>query len=277
MEGEEVCVHVVSRVVQKRHLVEETGMVEMRRILRSQAVFAGLEVITFCFLANHFHLLLRLDPKTARDEVDDAELVRRFRVLYGTKRSPSLGVDAVVLERVLARGGERAEEVRTKMKARMGDISVFTKEFKTRFTFWHNARYNTVGTFWAERFRSVILEPGSPALWAVAAYIDLNPVRAGLVSEPQDYRFCGFGEVEKDRADALKRYVWLEVRRGRKRRIRGDDAILTAYAARLKRMCASGTDRSSPTADSDAVQEPQAAYGAEPLLTFRHINAAWLI
>jgi hypothetical protein len=29
----------------------------------------------------------------------------------------------------------------------------------------------------------------------VAAYIDLNPVRAGLVDDPKDYRFCGYSEA----------------------------------------------------------------------------------
>jgi hypothetical protein len=29
----------------------------------------------------------------------------------------------------------------------------------------------------------------------MAAYIDLNPVRAGLVDDPKDYRFCGYAEA----------------------------------------------------------------------------------
>ena len=33
------------------------------------------------------------------------------------------------------------------------------------------------------------------ALLAVAVYIDLNPVRAGLVKDPKDYRFRGYGEA----------------------------------------------------------------------------------
>jgi len=32
-------------------------------------------------------------------------------------------------------------------------------------------------------------------LQTMAAYIDLNPVRAGLVEDPKDYRFCGYGEA----------------------------------------------------------------------------------
>ncbi|MCG3192660.1 MAG: hypothetical protein DIJKHBIC_01907 [Thermoanaerobaculia bacterium] len=29
----------------------------------------------------------------------------------------------------------------------------------------------------------------------MALYIDLNPIRAGLVSDPAEYRFCGYGEA----------------------------------------------------------------------------------
>jgi putative transposase len=192
---EEVCVHVMSRVIQKRFLIDEKGMEEMRRILRTQAEFAGLDVITFCFLKNHFHILLHVDPEKACTDVTDAELVRRFRALYGLKRSPSLGADAETLEVVLERNDERSGRVREQLKKRMGDVSVFMRELKTRFTFWYNKHYNTVGTFWAERYRSVLVEPGSGALRTVAAYIDLNAVRAGLAETPQTYRYCGLGEA----------------------------------------------------------------------------------
>jgi len=48
------------------------------------------------------------------------------------------------------------------------------------------------GTLWAERFKSVVVEDQPSSVEAVAAYIDLNPVRAGLVEDPKDYRFCGY-------------------------------------------------------------------------------------
>ncbi|MCC5840900.1 MAG: hypothetical protein JJT96_12335, partial [Opitutales bacterium] len=44
-------------------------------------------------------------------------------------------------------------------------------------------------------FRSVIVEADTTAQRMVAAYIDLNPVRAGLVEDAGDYGFSGFGEA----------------------------------------------------------------------------------
>lgn len=238
--NEEVCVHAMSRVIQKRFLIDERGMDEMRRILRTQAEFAGIEVITFCFLKNHFHILLHVDPERACETVSDQELVRRFRALYGTKRSPTLGADAEALELMLKENGEQAQTARKRLKARMGDLSVFMRELKTRFTFWYNEHYKTVGTFWAERYRSVLVEPGSLALKAVAAYIDLNAVRAGLTDSPQSYRHCGLGEATLEnqigrRAQAA--YVWLHRRRkGRKLTEKTEDSIFTDYEAYVKRI-----------------------------------------
>jgi putative transposase len=79
--------------------------------------------------------------------------------------------------------------------ARMGDVSAFMKELKQRFSIWYNRTRNRYGTLWAERFKSVLVENTGSALMMVAAYIDLNPVRAGIVSDPKDYRFCGYAEM----------------------------------------------------------------------------------
>jgi putative transposase len=74
-------------------------------------------------------------------------------------------------------------------------MSVFMKELKQRYSRWHNKQYGRFGTLWAERFKSVIVENAPGSISTVAAYIDLNPIRAGLVSDPKDYRWCGYAEA----------------------------------------------------------------------------------
>ena len=54
---------------------------------------------------------------------------------------------------------------------------------------WFNKRENRKGTLWEERFTSV-LEGELATLSVMSAYIHLNPVRAGLVQDPKDYRWC---------------------------------------------------------------------------------------
>ncbi len=50
------------------------------------------------------------------------------------------------------------------------------------------------GTLWEDRFKSVIVESGE-ASRTMAAYIDLNPVRAGMFINPADYGWCSYGEA----------------------------------------------------------------------------------
>ena len=56
----------------------------------------------------------------------------------------------------------------------------------------YNIKRGRKGTFWAERFKSVIVEKGETLINCLV-YIDLNPVRAGLVDRPEDYRWSSLG------------------------------------------------------------------------------------
>jgi hypothetical protein len=76
----------------------------------------------------------------------------------------------------------------------MHDLSEFMKTVLQRFTRWFNRTHNRTGTLWEERYKSVIVESGIAAR-TMAAYIDLNPVRAGMVSDPAEYRWSSYGEA----------------------------------------------------------------------------------
>jgi len=83
------------------------------------------------------------------------------------------------------------------LRARMYDVSEFMKTFKQRFSIYYNANHDRrgAGTLWHDRFKSVLVEESESAQVTVAAYIDLNPVRAGVVEDPKDYRWSGYGEA----------------------------------------------------------------------------------
>jgi hypothetical protein len=68
------------------------------------------------------------------------------------------------------------------------------KGFMQRYTQWHNRTHQRTGHLWEDRFKSVIVEDGVAAK-TMAAYIDLNPVRAGMVKNPEDYRWSSYGEA----------------------------------------------------------------------------------
>ena len=77
----------------------------------------------------------------------------------------------------------------------MWDVSVFMKLLKQRFTQWFNRQRGRKGTLWEERFKRVFVEGTGEVLATMAAYIDLNPVRAGIVKDPADDRWCGYAEA----------------------------------------------------------------------------------
>lgn len=176
--------HCMSRVVGGQHLLDDLGKRMLVGLLFAQARFCGVEVITYCMMSNHFHLLVRI-PETS--VLPDGELLLRAQALHGPG-----GVLPSLIRGDLRRSGGISPGLRRLLTARMGDVSAFMKEFKQRFSRWYNARHQRFGTLWAERFKSVLVEDAPDTLRVVATYIDLNPVRAGLVSDPKDYRYCGY-------------------------------------------------------------------------------------
>jgi REP element-mobilizing transposase RayT len=152
-----------------------------------QAQFCGIQIVTYCVMANHFHILVRVPE---RRELSDQELLGRAEALYGKQ-----GAMVRLLRGELAQKGVVGRELRAGLVGRMGDVSVYMKELKQRFSRWYNRQSGRFGTLWAERFKSLLVEDEPGALSAVAGYIDLNPVRAGLVEDPKEYRFCGYGEA----------------------------------------------------------------------------------
>lgn len=183
--------HVISRVVGREHVFEEkTERERFRLTLRAVEGFSGTKVLSWAVLSNHFHILLYVPE---RQEIADRELGRRMRCLY-----PGEKVEAFLAELGKLREcgqHETAERMKAPYTKRMYNLADFVKTLKQRVSISYNRRHNRVGTLWEERFKSVLVEGDGEALRAVAAYIDLNPVRAGLVSDPKDYRYSGYGEA----------------------------------------------------------------------------------
>lgn len=185
--------HCVSRVVDRRILFHADEKEVLRSILRKLEKFSGLRVATYCFMGNHFHLLVEVPDRSCIAPLDARSLVELLPLLYDKAT-----VETVTRELAAAResGNTSWEEaLLSRYEHRRGDLSIFLKEFKQRVSIFMNRRLGRVGTLWEGRFRSVLVEGGEASLQAVAAYIDLNPVRAGLVSKPEAYRWSGYGEA----------------------------------------------------------------------------------
>lgn len=174
-------------------LLEPSDKEILRRMLWKVAAFSGVEVLAYCILSNHFHILVRVHDRSG-EAVSREELLRRYRLLYAESSSPGYP-DADNMAVILTGLDDEASAWESRLRARMDDVSEFMKTLNQRFSVWYNRVHRRFGTLWAERFKSVIVQDDPHCLKTVSAYIDLNPVRAGLVEDPADYRWSSYGEA----------------------------------------------------------------------------------
>jgi REP element-mobilizing transposase RayT len=195
--GKPVLYHVISRVVDRRFVLGTEEKEKFRTLMRMQENFTGCRILSYCLMDNHFHLLLEVPPM-AEAGFSDEELLKRLSVLYG-----EAFVAGVAQELEDARKAVHTSEsgmddavaaIHKRFTYRMQDLGEFMKGLLQRFTQWFNRAHSRSGTLWEDRFKSVIVEDGVAAR-TMAAYIDLNPVRAGMLKDPADYRWSSYGEA----------------------------------------------------------------------------------
>jgi REP element-mobilizing transposase RayT len=189
--------HCISRVVDRRFVFAERECEAFRMFLRMYENFSGCRVLSYCLMSNHFHLLLEVPPMAGGGLSDEA-LLKRLSGLYGEAFVAEVAAELAEAKSQVTAGVAEESVVVARIHARftyrMHDLSEFMKGLLIRFTRWFNRTHNRTGTLWEERFKSVIVESGVAAR-TMAAYIDLNPVRAGMVKDPADYRWSSYGEA----------------------------------------------------------------------------------
>ncbi len=125
-----------------------------------------LEVLGFCILGNHYHLVVYMEP--SRD-MSRKELRARAELLYKD----------TVLDGWFEANWNR-------FHSRIFDVSELMRSLQSKIARWYNVTHNRRGRFWADRFKSVLLED-EKAVFDCLLYIELNPVRAGIVKRPEEY------------------------------------------------------------------------------------------
>ena len=188
LRNEEAVYHCMSRTVAGQFLFKDQEKEAFGRFVKRLAEFLQVKVLTRCILSNHFHLVLMVPGEV---EIDDPRLLNLLQRFYGDEDWRTRQFEHLMAQPE----SPELERVRARYLARMGDLSVFMKELKETFTKWFNVRHERFGTLWAERFQSVLVPNYWLIIMMVAAYVDLNAVRAGLTHDPKDYRFCGYAEA----------------------------------------------------------------------------------
>ncbi len=195
---ESYCYHVMSRTNGGEVRFDKVEREALRRVIWRMAEFCGVKIVTYCLMENHFHLLAEVPHRETwlqrfEGPQGEARLLDHLRVLYSRNY---LGLLRDELADLRKRGLTALAQQRIDaLKKRFCNLSLFVKEVKERFSRWFNKRRGRRGTLWMDRFKSVLVEGKGEAMRTMATYIDLNPVRAGLVQDPKDYRWCGYAEA----------------------------------------------------------------------------------
>jgi REP element-mobilizing transposase RayT len=140
----------------------------MLDLIRRYSSLYLVEILGFCLMGNH--ILVKMLPEY---NFSDEEIKKRFVEFYGDER---IFVDGLI----------------PSLRMKLSSLSEFIREIKVGFARFYNRRHNRRGYFWGDRFKSVIVENGQTLINCLA-YIDLNPLRAGLVKRPEKYRWNSLG------------------------------------------------------------------------------------
>lgn len=179
-------VHVTSRTRGQEFLFGDAEKKSFLLRMRQWSAFSGIGVLTHCLMSNHFHLLLWVPPVST---LTHPEILSRLKGVWPEDKV------AVWERHYLSQSSENRIAMDQKMQDRMGNLPAFMRVLKQSFSNWYNHREGCTGTLWEGRYRSVVVEGSPLALLSVAAYIDLNPLRAGLISDPIDFVWSGYGSA----------------------------------------------------------------------------------
>jgi len=83
-----------------------------------------------------------------------------------------------------------------------GNLSRLMQAIGRRYVTWFNKRHSRTGPLWEGRFRSSVVE-SERYLFACSRYIEMNPVRAGLVADPSQYRWSSYAHHVGLRPESL--------------------------------------------------------------------------
>ena len=198
--------HVISRCVRRAYLCGEDEVsgknFEYRRqwiedrIKFLASVFA-IDICAFAIMQNHYHIVLKVQTHQTK-EWSDLEVIERWRNLYNA--------DSVLVDLFLnddATGAQicEAKNIINGWRTNLSSISWFMKNTNQYIACMANKEDGSTGHFWQSRFKSQALLDEA-ALLSCMAYVDLNPIRAGIATNLDDSDFTSIQERIKTLADA---------------------------------------------------------------------------
>lgn len=154
-------------------------------------VFA-IDVCAYAVMSNHVHLVLRVDEARARG-MSEEEVLRRYVKLFGGASGQPQSLSSSSEQRALV----------SVWRSRLMDLSWMMRSLNEWLARRANREDGCKGRFWEGRFKSQALLDEAGLLTCMA-YVDLNPVRAGVSSSLEGSEFASIS-ARLRAADAVER------------------------------------------------------------------------
>ena len=174
--------HLVTRCVRRERLLDRgERKIWLCRGLAGWLRHMGIDLLAYSIMGNHLHLVVRLRPDVVADW-SAIELARHALAVLPVRSGPGLeplSVRSGLIARYADNGKWLAQQ-RTRLSSPSWLLRLVKQEVSRRA----NAEDGCTGHFWEKRFTSVVLLD-EPATLACMVYVDLNPLRAGLIKTPE--------------------------------------------------------------------------------------------
>ncbi|NOZ10166.1 MAG: transposase [Gammaproteobacteria bacterium] len=155
----------------------------VERLATLSDIFA-IDLCAYAVMSNHYHVVIRIDDERAKDWTEK-EVIDRWSRLFGV---PVLVARYESGETRTEAEQNKAREIISIWRERLADLSWYMRSLNEHLARLANAEDHCKGRFWEGRFKSQALLDEAGLLTCMA-YVDLNPIRAGIAQRPETSEF----------------------------------------------------------------------------------------
>jgi len=178
----------------------------------------SVSIYAYAVMDNHYHIVLYLDPIPPQNWRAE-EIAEKWLLAYpGQYSNPKFAKQRELKKQAIIADKEKLE----KYRKRLGSLSWFMGRLNEPLAKQSNQEEDCTGRFWEGRYSSQALLDEA-AVFSCMAYIDLNPIRAGIAEKVEESQYTAINK----RVEQLKEVDPIDVQKEL-------DASMTAITHHIK-------------------------------------------